>query len=115
MIKSAGMEINKVIVVEVPDEIIVGRLGGRRVCVCGESYHIEDKKPKMDGVCDACGKELIIRKDDDPEVIKGRLKTYHEQTEPIIDFYKNENIDVRYINANRPFSEAEMVVKEAFE
>jgi len=116
MMKDAGINIDKVVVVEVPDEVIMGRLSGRRVCSgCSEPYHIEDKQPKTPGICDTCGRELMTRKDDQPEVIKQRLKMYHEQTKPVIEFYKNEGVDVKYIDANRPFSEAEMAVREAFE
>ena len=64
-------------------------MSGRRVCkACGSSYHIENKKPKVEGVCDACGGELQIRKDDAPETVLDRLNVYHEQTEPLKDYYK---------------------------
>ena len=63
-------------------------MSGRRVCLdCGATYHVDYKPPKQEGVCDACGKELVIRKDDEPETVLGRLKTYHEQTEPLKDYY----------------------------
>jgi adenylate kinase len=86
-----GIRIDKVIDIEVPEETILSRLSGRRVCEkCGASYHVKDKKPRKEGVCDLCGGTLIQRKDDEPETIKARLAVYHEQTEPLIDFYKKQ-------------------------
>ncbi len=83
-----GVEIDKVISIEVPDEKIASRMSGRRVCAkCGASYHVEYKKPQVDGVCDACGDALVQRKDDAPETVLDRLKVYHEQTEPLKDYY----------------------------
>jgi len=83
-----GIIIDKVVDIDVPDENIVNRMSGRRVCkACGSSYHIENKKPKVEGVCDNCGGELQIRKDDAPETVLDRLNVYHEQTEPLKDFY----------------------------
>ena len=84
-----GIIIDKVVDIDVPDENIVNRMSGRRVCkACGSSYHIENKKPKVEGVCDSCGGELQIRKDDAPETVLDRLNVYHEQTEPLKDYYK---------------------------
>lgn len=73
---------------EVPDAVIEGRMTGRRVCLkCGATYHVKANPPKTADICDACGDALVIRKDDKPEVVKGRLATYHEQTEPLKDYY----------------------------
>ena len=86
-----GIVIDKVIDIEVADEKIAARMSGRRVCkACGNSYHLEYKKPQKDGVCDACGGELIQRKDDAPETVLERLKIYHEETEPLKDFYEKQ-------------------------
>ena len=83
-----GVTIDKVIEIFVPDETIKQRLSGRRVCLdCGATYHVDFKPSKVEGVCDACGKELVIRKDDQPETVLSRLKTYHEQTAPLKDYY----------------------------
>lgn len=88
-----GIKIDKVIDIEVADEKIVQRMSGRRVCPdCGASYHTEYKKPQKDGVCNACGAELVIRKDDKPEVVLDRLNVYHEQTEPLKDYYAKKGI-----------------------
>lgn len=85
---SMDVAIDKVIDIEVPDDKIVTRMSGRRVCPnCGASYHIEYKKPAKEGVCNNCESELIIRKDDNPEVVLDRLHVYHEQTEPLKDYY----------------------------
>ncbi len=86
-----GIEIDKVIDIEVPDEKIVARMSGRRVCpACGNSYHLLYKKPEKDGICNACGAELIIRADDHPDTVKDRLNVYHSQTEPLKDFYEKK-------------------------
>ena len=88
-----GIEIDKVIDIEVADEKIVQRMSGRRVCPdCGASYHTEYKKPEKEGVCNFCGAELVIRKDDSPEVVLDRLNVYHEQTEPLKDYYGKKGI-----------------------
>ena len=85
----SGVDIDKVLDIEVPDEAITKRMSGRRVCSkCANSYHVEYKKPKVEGVCDACGGELIQRKDDAPETVLARLAEYHQMTEPLKDFYK---------------------------
>ena len=85
---SMGIVIDKVVDIEVPDEKIAARLGGRRVCLkCGATYHLEYKKPKKEGICDVCGDELVQRKDDKPETVIDRLNVYHEQTEPLKDYY----------------------------
>lgn len=87
-----GIEIDKVIDIEVPDEKIVLRMSGRRVCpACGNSYHLLYKKPEKEGFCNGCGAELIIRADDHPDTVKERLDVYHSQTEPLKDFYQKKN------------------------
>lgn len=89
-LEDANVTIDKVVDIEVADEAITKRMSGRRVCAkCANSYHIEYKKPAVDGVCDACGGELIQRKDDAPETVQARLAEYHEMTEPLKDFYQN--------------------------
>lgn len=89
-LEDAGIVIDKVLDIEVPDEKITARMSGRRVCAkCANSYHMLYKKPNVEGVCDACGGELIQRKDDAPETVQARLKEYHEMTEPLKDFYSN--------------------------
>ena len=86
-------KIDYAINVEVPDENIVGRMSGRRACVgCGATYHIVYNPTKEEGICDRCGKELILRDDDKPETVQKRLNVYHEQTQPLIDFYKNKGV-----------------------
>lgn len=85
-----GFEIDHALSIEVDDAEIIKRMSGRRVCsVCGASYHTEFKKPEKEGVCNICGGELVIRKDDEPETVMNRLKVYHEQTEPLKDYYKS--------------------------
>jgi len=88
-----GVKIDKVVEIQVDDETIIGRMSGRRVCSkCGASYHIVNKPPKADGICDSCGGELMQRKDDAPETVLDRLEVYHTQTEPLKDFYAQKGI-----------------------
>ena len=88
-----GEKIDFAIDVEVPDENIINRMGGRRACPnCGATYHIKYIPPKKEGVCDACGTELVLRNDDKPETVKNRLNVYHEATQPLIDFYKAQGV-----------------------
>ena len=83
-----GIVIDRVVDIDVPDEVIAGRVSGRRVCPnCGNSYGTKAKTPKVDGICDRCGTTLVQRKDDQPETVMERLHVYHEQTEPLRDYY----------------------------
>ena len=83
-----NVRIDRVVDIEVADEKITARLSGRRVCEsCGASYHTQYKPSKVEGVCDACGGKTVQRKDDHPDTVKERLRVYHEQTEPLIDYY----------------------------
>ncbi len=85
-----GIAVDAALSIEVEDSEIVKRMSGRRVCEkCGASYHTEYKKPKTEGVCNVCGGALVIRKDDEPETVLNRLSIYHEQTEPLKNYYKN--------------------------
>ena len=83
-----GITIDHVVDIDVPDEVITRRVSGRRVCPgCGNSYHVETKKPQQEGVCDRFGNTLVQRKDDEPKTVEERLRVYHEQTEPLRDYY----------------------------
>ena len=88
-----GDKVDFAINVDVPDENIVRRMSGRRACLkCGATYHIEHIPPKTEGICDKCGSELVLRADDKPETVQNRLSVYHEQTQPLIDYYEKKNI-----------------------
>lgn len=88
-----GDSVDYAIDVEVPDENIVNRMSGRRACVgCGATYHIKYNPTKVEGKCDACGEALILRDDDKPETVLNRLNVYHEQTQPLIDYYNKKGI-----------------------
>ena len=88
-----GDAIDFAIDVNVPDENIVKRMSGRRACLsCGATYHIEHIPPKKEGICDKCGQELVLRDDDKPETVQKRLKVYHDQTQPLIEFYTKKNV-----------------------
>lgn len=88
-----GEKVDFAINIDIPDENIIERMGGRRACVtCGATYHIVNIPPKKEGVCDKCGSELILRDDDKPETVRKRLDVYHEQTQPLIDYYTKEGV-----------------------
>ena len=87
-LEKLGTGIDYAINVEVPDANILNRMGGRRACLgCGATYHVEFNAPKQEGICDTCGSELVLRDDDKPETVQKRLDVYHEQTQPLIDYY----------------------------
>lgn len=90
---AVGEKMDYAINVEVPDENIVNRMSGRRACVgCGATYHVKYNPTKVEGICDVCGKELILRDDDKPETVLNRLKVYHDQTQPLIEYYGKTGI-----------------------
>ncbi len=96
-----GDKIDFAIDVEVPDENIIKRMGGRRACLkCGATYHVEHIPPKKEGICDVCGAELVLRDDDKPETVQNRLEVYHKQTQPLIDHYSKQNI-LRTVDGTR--------------
>jgi len=93
MLKGKGEKILKVLFFDVPDEVIVDRLSGRRVCSkCGAVYHVKYNPPKVEGVCDLCGGTLVQRDDDKEEVVRKRLEVYRKQTQPLIEFYQEKGI-----------------------
>lgn len=110
-----NVNIDKVIDIEVDDQSIINRLSERRVCEnCGASYHLENKKPEKPGTCDKCHSTLIQRKDDQVETIKERLKIYHEQTEPLKEYYKREGKLVE-IEGNKSVEETKSLVLKSLE
>ena len=101
-----GVEIDRVVSIESADEVIEGRMTGRRVCgTCGASYHIVANPPKTEGICNSCGSELMIRKDDKPETVRHRLAVYHEETEALKGFYENLG-KLRLVNGDQPIEAA---------
>ena len=101
-----GVEIDRVVSIEIADEVIEGRMTGRRVCgSCGASYHIVANPPKTEGICNACGSELVIRKDDTPETVRQRLVVYHAQTEALKGFYEKLG-KLRLVNGDQPIEDA---------
>lgn len=92
-LKERGEKIDYAVNVDVPDENIIHRMSGRRACVgCGATYHIVYNAPKTESICDTCGEKLILRDDDKPETVQNRLRVYHDQTQPLIDYYKKEGV-----------------------
>ncbi|MDE7279697.1 MAG: nucleoside monophosphate kinase, partial [Oscillospiraceae bacterium] len=111
-LESMGVNIDKVISLEVADETIQGRLSGRRVCEkCGASYHVEFNPPKTEGICDKCGGNAVQRKDDAPETVIERLRTYHEQTAPLVDFYGKKGKLVTVQGQDEVKATSELVLK----
>ena len=97
-----GEKMDYAIDVDVPDENIVSRISGRRACLdCGATYHIVSLPPKTEGKCDHCSSDLVLRDDDKPETVQKRLTVYHEQTQPLIDYYKNQGI-LKSVDGTQP-------------
>ncbi len=104
-LKKRGEKMDYAIDIEVPDENIINRMSGRRVCLqCGATYHITEIPPKQEGICDKCGSKLVQREDDKPETVKNRLEVYHAQTQPLIDYYKEQGI-LREVDGTKPMME----------
>ena len=104
-LEKLGSKIDYAIDVDVPDENIVRRMGGRRACLnCGATYHIVFNPTKVEGKCDACGAETVLRDDDKPETVQKRLSVYHEQTQPLIDYYKAQGI-LKSVDGTKPMDE----------
>ncbi len=105
-LNEGGCSIKAVVVLEIDDAIVAGRLSERRVCLeCGATFHLQYSKPAADGVCDACGSKLIHRDDDKAEVINNRLTTYHQQTSPIVEYYDVSGKTVITVDADRNIDE----------
>ncbi len=112
-LEKAGIELDAAVSIDVPDEVIVNRMGGRRTCpACGASFHVTANPPKAEGICDACGAELTIRKDDAPETVLQRLATYHEQTEPLIGFY-TERGKIRHVDGTAGLEDTTKAIEAA--
>lgn len=105
--------VDVVLEIAVPDEKIIARMSGRRVCpACGATFHVVNNPPKEDGVCDLCGAKLITRPDDDEKVVRQRLDVYHAQTEPLISFYSKKGV-LKTVDGDRDISEVTGSVSEA--
>ena len=105
-LEDCGIKFDCVVSIEIEDAVIEQRMTGRRVCgSCGASYHITAHPPKREGICDACGSELVIRKDDAPETVKNRLKIFHEETEALKGFYDKLG-KLRLVEGNQPIEDA---------
>ena len=112
-LEAKNVRIDHVVSIEIDDSVIEGRMTGRRVCSkCGASYHIVANPPRSEGVCDSCGSELIIRKDDAPETVRRRLEVYHAETEVLKDFYQKLG-KLRIVDGNKPIEDANRAILEA--
>ncbi len=104
-LRERGDAIDYAVNVDVPDEHIVRRMSGRRACLsCGATYHMEHIPPKKEGICDRCGNELTQRDDDKEEIVLNRLKAYHDQTQPLIQFYKEKDV-LKTVDGTKPMQE----------
>ena len=112
-LEAKNVRIDHVVSIEIDDCVIEGRMTGRRVCAkCGASYHIVANPPKAEGVCDSCGSELIIRKDDAPETVRRRLDVYHAETEVLKEFYQKLG-KLRIVDGNQPIEDANRDILKA--
>ena len=101
-LKGLGESMDYAIDVDVPDENIINRMSGRRACLdCGATYHIVTIPTKVEGICDVCGSKVVLREDDKPETVQKRLEVYHAQTQPLIDYYKGQNI-LKTVDGTQP-------------
>ena len=101
ILEQIGTPVRSIVLVDVPDEVIADRIAGRRTCPqCKAGYHVKALPPKVEGVCDKCGAQLVIRKDDNPETVKDRLVVYHRETEPLVSFYESKGL-LRRINGDQ--------------
>ena len=104
-LKNINQKMDFAIDVDVPDDNIVNRMGGRRACLsCGATYHIEFNPTKAEGVCDACGAQTVLRDDDKPETVQKRLTVYHDQTQPLIDYYSKQDI-LKSVDGTQPMED----------
>jgi len=100
-----GQKMDYAIDVDVPDDNIINRMSGRRACLnCGATYHIVSIPTKVEGVCDRCGNQVVLRDDDQPETVKKRLEVYHAQTQPLIDYYKKQDI-LKTVDGTQPMEQ----------
>ena len=112
-LEAKNIRIDHVVSIEIDDSVIEGRMTGRRVCSkCGASYHIVANPPKSEGVCDSCGSELVIRKDDAPETVRRRLDVYHAETEVLKEFYQKLG-KLRIVEGNQPIEDANRDILKA--
>lgn len=112
-LEDAGIQFDSVVSIEIEDAVIEQRMTGRRVCgACGASYHVVANPPKVEGICDHCGKELSIRKDDAPETVRNRLKVFHQETEPLKGFYEKLG-KLKLVEGNQPIAEITNAILQA--
>ena len=110
---SKMVDIDMALLLDVPDEVIVNRMSGRRTCPnCQTTYHVVSAPPKVEGVCDKCGAKLGIRKDDKPEVVRERLAVYHSKTEPIVEYYRNKGM-LKVVDGQASLEQTRALVAEA--
>lgn len=112
MLQKMQTPVETVINIIVPDEAIIKRMSGRRMCSCGRTYHIENNPPKVEGICDVCGQALYIRDDDREQTVQERLRVYDNQTSPLIDYYKEKGLLVN-VDGLKPINEITQLILKA--
>lgn len=114
MLEKNNLAVELVVNIQVPDSAIIKRMSGRRMCSCGRTYHVENNPPVKEGICDACGSNLYIREDDREETVIERLKTYHQQTSPLIQYYEQKKL-VLHVDGMKSIDETTKEILEAIE
>ncbi len=114
ILNELDMKLDAVVSLSVPDEILVERLGGRRMCKCGASYHILFNPPRREGICDACGGELYQREDDTEKAIRNRLEVYKQKTQPLIEYYTRKNL-LKTIDGSGSIEEINQAIQRGIE
>lgn len=114
-LEKMGVVINKTLVINVPDEVLVDRVQGRLVCEnCGRSYHVKNAPPKVAGICDKCGGKLEVRYDDRPETVRDRLKSYHDATNPVVEYYREKGL-LHEVDGTTDIQTASRAIQKALE
>lgn len=112
MLDELGLSLDGVLVLRVPDDVLIKRLSGRRSCPeCNAVYNVYLEPPSVDGVCDECGGELSQRSDDDPETVRHRIQVYNRQTRPLIEYYEESDVPVRYIDGEQPVDRVQAAIE----
>ena len=114
VLEEVGRRVDRVVVLEAPDEVLVKRISGRRSCPeCGAVYNVHFDPPEHEGECDRCGAELVHREDDTPETVEKRLEVYREQTEPLVEYYEEDDAPVQHVDGDRSVEEVQTALRAA--
>lgn len=116
VLEEMGLQVDRVLLLTAPDEVLVQRVAGRRSCPdCGRVYNVHFGPPQSAGVCDDCGTPLVHRKDDDPETVRNRLEVYQRETRPLVDYYEGHGADLREVDGDRPVKDVQAALVRALD